>query len=196
VFPSACAGEPRRKPGLPSDTPGGWHREVVGVRGHRSSLAPPDPRPESSRQAAESADPWPHRLPDTPPRRNGGRRCGCSVRGRRATLGGRTRRAIGEGLARYSRPPVTLGPPSIRGYGCGSKSAGRATRVNPKGDPSRRSRERCTLDPPPKLVIQVPEAGDRMHASELCRHGSLTVLRLAGRANQGLAWGAGEPWLL
>jgi hypothetical protein len=35
-----------------------------------------------------------------------------------------------------------------------------------------------------------------MHASELCRHGSLTVLRLAGRANQGLAWGAEEPWLL
>jgi hypothetical protein len=45
-------------------------------------------------------------------------------------------------------------------------------------------------------VTQVPEAGRLMHASELCRHGSFTVLHLAGRANQGLAWGAGEPWLL
>ena len=35
-----------------------------------------------------------------------------------------------------------------------------------------------------------------MHASELCRHGSLADSHLAGPANQGLAWGAGEPWLL
>jgi len=67
--------------------------------------------------------------------KRGGRWHGCSARSRPSSdLGGRATRANGEGLARCSRPPVmTLGPPSIRGYGCGSKSEGRTRRVNPRG---------------------------------------------------------------
>jgi hypothetical protein len=53
-------------------------------------------------------------LPMWPEARRKGLRLLGDIESADQRLGGRARQAIGEGLARCSRPPVTLGPPHLR----------------------------------------------------------------------------------
>jgi hypothetical protein len=69
-------------------------------------------------------------LPMWPEARRKGLRLLGDIESADQRLGGRARQAIGEGLARCSRPPVTLGPPSpgyerlvLRNARCGASLA-------------------------------------------------------------------------